>query len=132
VNDIEPTNLIRQTIQDFFDELNEKLTTLIRQAIQESFNEFKQKPEQEWFSVEETAAIVGVESKHIRRAIDAGKLVPADITLGSDGRAFYRISRQDINDWMDATKIKRVSPKSTRQAMVSVGNVKDYFSNAPC
>ena len=53
---------------------------------------------QEWFSIKKAAALMGVSEKHVRRAVVGGTLPCSNV--GSPSRAIYRISRQDINEFM--------------------------------
>src|SRR5689334_582855 len=63
------------------------------------------KARQEWFSVKGVAALTGLSTKRIRRAIKRGELVVSN--AGSDNRALYRIGRQDIETWISSMRLKQ-------------------------
>ena len=64
-----------------------------------------------WCSVKRAAILAEASQKHIRRAMQCGKLEYSDISL-SDGRPTYRISRLDLVKWIKERKVKR-SPETT-------------------
>jgi hypothetical protein len=74
-----------------------------------------EKPPQEWYSVQQTAAITGLSPKHIRRAIRRGELSCSD--LGSGKRSMPRVARQDIENWFKANRLKQAPSKSERDAL---------------
>src|SRR4051812_42437362 len=53
---------------------------------------------QEWFSIEQTAALTGLSSDHVRRHVTAG-LLPVS-NMGTFEKPYYRIHRKDIDEWM--------------------------------
>jgi excisionase family DNA binding protein len=97
------------------------------QEIIDRLERIEQKNVQEFFSVKDTAALVGVEAKHIRRAMEKGELLHSNIGTGK--RATYRIARRDIDAWIESKQVKCEASKPARQAIVKVGKVKDYFSD---
>jgi excisionase family DNA binding protein len=84
--------------------------------------------QQEWFSVEEVAAIVGVSSKHIRRARKRGELAYSN--LGGDGRPTYRFRYGDVVAWMESKRARPRVAKPSRPATIKIGKFKDYFADA--
>jgi excisionase family DNA binding protein len=60
------------------------------------------RPRQEYYSLRDAAAIVGVSTSRIRQALREGDLSFSDI--GGEGRATYRISREDIRQWLEAKR----------------------------
>ncbi len=77
---------------------------------------------QEYLSVEQTAATVGVSTKHVRRAMKRGELPYSNI--GTNQRATYRIARHDIQTWMESKRVRHGTVKSARQALVE-----EFFPN---
>jgi excisionase family DNA binding protein len=73
-------------------------------------------PPQEWFSIEETAALTGLSPKHIRRAIKRRQLQCSNV--GGEKRPTYRIARNQIEAWMAANVVKQAPPKSERDELV--------------
>src|SRR4051812_27066144 len=55
-------------------------------------------PVQEWFSIDEVAAMTGLSDDHIRRHVTAG-LLPVT-NQGTYDKPYYRIHRRDIDEWM--------------------------------
>lgn len=70
-------------------------------------------PAQEWFSIGETAALIGTEYDHVYRAVK-GSVLPASNVGGFD-RATYRISRKDIEQWMERTKTNAMPPPRKKE-----------------
>ena len=64
---------------------------------------------QSWLSIQDTAKIVGVSEDHIRRFIRAGYLSVANI--GTPDRPLYRISRKDIDTFMEQRKTSPLPPR---------------------
>jgi hypothetical protein len=63
-------------------------------------------PPQQWFSIKGTAAITGLSTRHIRRAIHAGHLRASN--QGTPDRPVYFVSREAIDEWM---KEREAGPK---------------------
>jgi excisionase family DNA binding protein len=63
-------------------------------------------PRQEWFNIDQAAALTGLSADHIRRAVVGGVLPCSNV--GTPDRALYRISRENIQAWM---KEREVGPK---------------------
>jgi excisionase family DNA binding protein len=55
-------------------------------------------PPQEWFSIEETAALTRLSADFIRRHVTTG-LLPVS-NMGTFDKPYYRIHRKDIEAWM--------------------------------
>jgi hypothetical protein len=53
------------------------------------------KPEQEWFSIDEVAALTGLSSDHVRRHVTGGTLPVCN--QGTFEKPYYRIRRRDID-----------------------------------
>jgi excisionase family DNA binding protein len=63
-----------------------------------TFEKRKTLPPQEWFSIEEAAALTGLSEDHVRRHVTAG-LLPVS-NQGTFEKPYYRIHRKDIDEWM--------------------------------
>jgi hypothetical protein len=74
------------------------------------------KTQHEWVSVKGAAALTGLSTKRIRRAIKRGELVVYN--AGSGSRATDRIGRIDIETWMASMRLKQGPAKSARRALV--------------
>ena len=74
------------------------------------------RPQREYLSIKEAAALCGVSTKHIRRAIKSGELPCSNV--GGKKRATYRIARQAIAAWMEANRVKACQSKSQRDSLV--------------
>jgi excisionase family DNA binding protein len=97
----------------------ESIARLLKDVVVPLLNGMKKAEEesrQEYLSVEQVAAMCGLESKFIRRAMKRGELPHSNV--GSEKRATYRISRQDIVAWMQERQVKQGPAKSARQAAV--------------
>ena len=55
-------------------------------------------PEQEWFSIDEVAALTGLSADHVRRHVTGGTLPVCN--QGTFEKPYYRIRRGDIDAWM--------------------------------
>ena len=55
-------------------------------------------PPQEWFSIEEAAALTGLSEDHVRRQVTSGSLPVSN--QGTFEKPYYRIHRRDIDEWM--------------------------------
>src|SRR5262245_56585213 len=60
------------------------------------------RPQQEWFTIIEVAALTGLSDPHIRRAVTGGTLPASNV--GTPDRPIYRISEKDIVEWMEKRK----------------------------
>ena len=58
----------------------------------------QQRPEQEWLSVDEVAALTGLSDDHVRRHVTSG-LLPVS-NQGTYDKPYYRIRRSDVDEWM--------------------------------
>ena len=65
-------------------------------------------PAQAWFSIKGAAALTGLSPAHIRRAVTGGTLACSNV--GSMDRPTYRISREDIEEWMKRRKAGALPP----------------------
>jgi hypothetical protein len=92
-----------------------------QQQILEGMNELKthlSRPEQEWFSVKQAAAYLGVNVKSIRRAIKQD--LPASNLARPDAKkALCRISRKDLNEWAQKRRVRLSStPADNNELLV--------------
>lgn len=71
-------------------------------------------PRQEWFSVKQAAALTGLSQDHIRRAVVGGTLPVSNV--GTPDRPLYRISRRDIDEWMERRKAGAYPPPGRKKA----------------
>jgi excisionase family DNA binding protein len=76
---------------------------------------------QEWLSIQETATMLGVSTKHIRRAIKQGSLACSNV--GGTARPTYRIARVAIAKWMDDNRVKTMPTRTERDAVAD-----EFFS----
>src|SRR5262245_12106954 len=74
-------------------------------------------PPQEWFSIEEVAALTGLSSAHVRRHVTSG-LLPAS-NQGSFHKPYYRIHRADVDGWM---RSRQESPRPARRKAPTPGS----------
>ncbi len=63
---------------------------------------------QEWFSISDAAALVGLSTKHLRRALTGGTLPASNV--GTPDRPLYRISRAELSAWMEKRKAGALPP----------------------
>lgn len=96
--------------------LHEKVDTLIANLA---------KPPTELFSIKQVAAMAGVQTKHIRRAIKQGKL-PCHNMSNGEKRATIRISRNDFDTWVASCRVNHGPSKSERDALAD-----HYFGPKP-
>jgi excisionase family DNA binding protein len=59
-------------------------------------------PTQEWFSIKQASAYTGLSDDHIRRAVTSAMLPCSNV--GSNDRPTYRISRKDLEEWLEKRK----------------------------
>lgn len=55
-------------------------------------------PAQEYFSIKNCAAVAGLSTDHIRKAVVGGTLVASDV--GTKDHPLYRIHKDSLNKWM--------------------------------
>lgn len=72
-------------------------------------------PAQEFYSVNQVAAITGLSDKHIRRAIVGGTLIASD--LGTKDHPLYRVSRGNILKWMKDRENGAIPPMKRPQVV---------------
>lgn len=65
-------------------------------------------PQQEWFSIIEAGALTGLHEDTIRRAVTGGTLPCSNV--GTYDRPTYRISRKDIEAYMEKRKAGAFPP----------------------
>ncbi len=97
----------------------ESIARMLKEVVVPLLNGMKKAEEesrQEYLCVKKAAAMCGLESKHIRRAMKRGEIPYSNV--GSEKRATYRIARQDIVAWMQGRQVKQGPAKSARQAAV--------------
>ncbi len=63
----------------------------------------------DWLTIEHAARVCDCSYDHINRAVGAGELPASDIGNGGK-KAAYRISRADLNAWMERNKGGRHLP----------------------
>lgn len=71
-------------------------------------------PRQEWFSIEDVAVLTGLSNDHIRRAVTGGTLAASN--MGTPDRPYYRISRKDIDSFMEKRKAGAYPPPGRTKA----------------
>lgn len=69
-------------------------------------------PVQEWFSIDETAALTGLSADHVRRHVIAGTLPVCN--QGTFEKPYYRIRRSDIDAWM-TRRMQKPEPASRKK-----------------
>lgn len=69
-------------------------------------------PEPLYLSLKQAAALSGLSEKFVRRSVKSGSLPASD--LGTPGRPFYRVSREDLDGWMESRKTTRLKPEAER------------------
>lgn len=75
----------------------ERVDTHLRAADREP-----SRPEAEYLSIKQAAAVAGLSSTKIRREIKAGRLPASDI--GTPAHPHYRIARSDLQAWMEKNR----------------------------
>ena len=68
-------------------------------------------------SIDQAAAVLGVDGKHIRRAVKSGRLPCSNISNGSR-KPMYRIARRDLEEWVRSGRVSFAPPRSEREALV--------------
>lgn len=58
----------------------------------------KDRPAQEWLSIDEVAAVTGLSADHVRRHVTSGMLPVCN--QGTYEKPYYRIRRADVDAWM--------------------------------
>src|SRR5262245_55657780 len=81
---------------------NAQLERLVQ--LLEGFERCPQLPQQEWYSIKQVAALTGLSRRHVMRAIKQGRLLCSNV--GTDKRATYRISHDDIESWMRTCQLR--------------------------
>lgn len=69
-------------------------------------------PGQEWLSIKEAAVVVGLSEDHVRRAV-TGSALPCS-NVGTNDRPLYRISRKDLEAFMERRKAGALPPQKGR------------------
>jgi excisionase family DNA binding protein len=89
--------------------INAKLDILIEGSEQEAV---------EFVSIRQAARLTGLSSSHVRRAVVSGELPASNV--GSAARPTYRISRTDMEDWMNRKRggTTSVPPRSERRKLI--------------
>jgi len=77
--------------------LSDLIDTLQRQ-IQEGPEELEQ---EQWLSPTQIANELGMHINTIYRFIHAGQFPVYDLTVGRNGKTYYRIKRSDFENWLD-------------------------------
>jgi len=90
------------------DEVIQRLTRVL-----EKLERRAEMPVQEWFSIKEAAVLTGLSQDHIRRAVTGGTLPCSNV--GTPDRSIYRISRKDIELWMERRKAGAMPPPQKRK-----------------
>lgn len=67
----------------------------------------------EYFSIEQATTITGLSDDHIRRAILGGTLPASNV--GTPDRPYYRISRENLKDWMEQRKAGAFPPPARKK-----------------
>ena len=70
----------------------------------------------EWLPINEDAACMGLEAKHVRRAIKRGDLSCSNVGHGK--RPVYRIAKSDLDAWVQARKLERAPLRAARSTLV--------------
>lgn len=60
--------------------------------------------QEEWLSPQQIAGELGMHINTIYRIIQSGQLPVYDLTVGRNGKTYYRIKRSDFEDWLDDRK----------------------------
>ena len=68
--------------------------------------------EQEWFSIDEVAALTGLSADHVRRHVTGGTLPVCN--QGTFEKPYYRIRRSDIDAWM-AQRMQQPGPAARKK-----------------
>jgi len=68
--------------------------------------QLQDEPEQreEWLSPQQIADELNMHINSIYRFIQAGQFPVYDLTVGRNGKTYYRIKRSDFEDWLDGRK----------------------------
>jgi excisionase family DNA binding protein len=94
----------------------EQVKDALKQVLVPMLEGLKQVPPQECFSIRQAAVLMGLSPKHIRRAVQKGELGCSNV--GGEKRSTLRITRRDIDAWLDATRIKHAPARPQRDALV--------------
>lgn len=106
----EMTNLTRECIERF-----------LEKNLGPGLAAFKGKMEMAskgWLSIENAAMYADVSPDHIRRAV-RGAMLPAS-NVGTPDRPLYRISRQDLDAWLEKRKAGALPPPRKKKKAPSV------------
>lgn len=60
--------------------------------------------QEEWLSPQQIADELGMHVNTIYRFIQAGQFPVYDLTVGRNGKTYYRIKRSDFEDWLDGRR----------------------------
>jgi hypothetical protein len=78
-------------------------------------------PPQEWFSIEGTAALIGMSQDYVRRHVTSG-LLPVS-NMGTYDKPCYRIHRGDIDAWMAKRReTPQPAPRKRKKAEPAPGS----------
>jgi excisionase family DNA binding protein len=87
------------------------------ESVLDRLERFSAPQSQEYLSIDQAAAVLGVEGKHIRRAVKAGQLTSSNISNGSR-KPLYRIARRDLDEWVRSRLVNFAPPQSEREQLV--------------
>ena len=64
--------------------------------------------EKQWLSPREVAEELGLHINTVYKIIQSGGLPVYNITVRSGDKAYYRIRRSDLEDWLSKKKVKQI------------------------
>ena len=86
-------------------------------------------PPQEWFSIKQAAAYAGLSGDHVRRAV-TGAMLPCS-NVGTPDRPLYRISRRDLEGWLEKRKAGALPPPRRKKGRAQITSLPPSRHFAP-
>ena len=82
------------------------LSTLI-DSLQRQIQDEPEQPE-EWLAPSQVAQELNMHINTIYRIIQSGQLPVYDLTVGRNGKTYYRIKRSDFEDWLEGRRSSKL------------------------
>ena len=81
------------------------LSTLIDSLQRQIQNEPEEIEQEQWLSPSQIAQELGMHINTIYRIIQSGQLPVYDLTVGRNGKTYYRIKRSDLEGWLEGRRM---------------------------
>ncbi len=109
-------------------ELLEVISDVIRKEMKKIVGAL-QVPVQGWLSIKHAAEYADLSNKHIRKAV-TGAMLPAS-NVGTLDRPYYRISKVDLDVWLEKRKSGAIPPQKRKGATSALPPSQFYPKKQP-